>query len=64
MPDVISTALPAVTPADSTIYEVSTGDASAKITTFTIHLSQDTPEALLEAAGVQPLLSYVPTPNP
>ena len=60
MADVISTALPAVTPADSTIYEVSTGDAAAIITTFTIHLSQDTPADLLAEIAPPPILAYVP----
>lgn len=60
MADVISTALPAVTPTDQTIYEVSTGDASAVITTFTIHLSQDTPPELLDAANIPPVLGYAP----
>lgn len=60
MADVISTALPAVTPADSTIYEVTTGDPSAVITTFTIHLSQDTPPELLTGEPVAPVLGYVP----
>ena len=60
MADVISTALPAVTPADSTIYTVDTGDTSAVITTFTIHLSQDTPQELLDAANIAPVLGYAP----
>lgn len=60
MADTISTALPAVTPTDQSIYTVETGDPSAKITTFTIHLSQDTPADLLQNAPVAPILGYVP----
>lgn len=56
--DSISTALPAVTPTDQAIYTVSTGDPSAVITEFTIHLSQDTPADLLELPVVVP--TYVP----
>lgn len=57
----ISAPLPAVTPTDQAIYTVDTGDASAVITEFTIHLSQDTPSDLLPVAPLPPLFSEVPT---
>ena len=56
----VSAPLPAVTPADSTIYTVATGDSAAKIITFTIHLSQDAPADLLQALEGPVLLGYVP----
>ena len=39
---------------DQSIIGVDTGDAAATVVTFTIHLSQDVPPALLEP--LQPLL--------
>lgn len=61
MADVISTALPAVTPRDQSVYTVETGDPAAVITTFTIHLSQDAPADLLPEAPLPPLFNEVTT---
>ncbi len=60
MADDLSAPFPDLTWPDSAVIDVDAGDASANITTFVIHLAQDTPDDLLPDANVPPILGYVP----
>jgi hypothetical protein len=60
----LSAPLPDLDLAESSTITVDTLDNLAKIVSVAIHFRQDTPAALLEAAGLPPLFSYVPTPVP
>lgn len=60
MPSDLASSFPQLTWRDQSVITVDAGDSSAIITTFTIHLAQDTPDELLSNADVAPLLAYVP----
>jgi len=60
--DDISAPFPQVTWPDSSILTVFSGDNSAVITKYTIHLAQDTPDDLLAQVAVAPILPYVAQP--
>ncbi len=58
MADDVSAPLPDLTWKDQSIITVDAGDASANITTFTIHLSQDVPEELLKQEKLPPWFQH------
>ncbi len=64
MADTLAAPLPDLDWPEQAIVDVDAGDTSAVITTFVIHLAQDTPEDLLPNAPVAPLLAYQPQDAP
>lgn len=54
----VSAPLPDLDWPDQAILAVNAGDASAAITRFVIHLSQDVPEELLTVPPFVPLFTY------
>ena len=62
MTSFVSAPLPALDLDTDAYLTVDTQDSNAKVTALTIHLAQDTPEDVIQAAQVAPLLAYVPQP--
>lgn len=58
MVTILAAPLPEIDWPDQAIITINSGDASAKVTVFTIHLSQDVPEDVLAEAGFVPLFTY------
>ena len=58
MSTTLSAPLPELDWPDQAIITVASGNANAKVTAVTIHLSQDAPDEVVAAAGVVPPFVY------